>query len=110
QLLDRVSGGAERPEGTVTLLFTDIEGSTKLVDSLGDARAREIFQGHDRLVRETLEEAGGSEVGQEGDAFMLAFAGARAAVSCAVAAQRAIAASELPLRIRAGLNTGEVIA
>jgi DNA-binding NarL/FixJ family response regulator len=109
-LLDRVSGAGERPEGTVTVLFTDIEASTKLVESLGDTRAREVFRDHDRLVREALEEAGGSEVEQEGDSFMLAFAGARPAVSCAVAAQRAIAASDLPLRIRAGLNTGEVIA
>ena len=109
-VLERVSGGAGRPEGTVTVLFTDIEDSTSLVDRLGDERAREVFRAHDRLVREAVEQAGGTEVEQEGDAFMLAFAGARPAVSCAVESQRAIAASDLPLRIRAGLNTGEVIA
>jgi class 3 adenylate cyclase len=109
-LLDRVSRATERPEGTVTVLFTDIEASTKLVDRLGDAAAREVFREHDRLVRGALESSGGTEVEQEGDAFMLVFAGARAAVSCAVEAQRAIAESDLPLRVRVGLNTGEVIA
>jgi DNA-binding NarL/FixJ family response regulator len=110
RVLERIRGGRERPEGTVTVLFTDIEGSTSLVERLGDVRAREVFRDHDRLVRQALKETGGVEVEQDGDAFMLAFTGARAAVSCAVEAQRAIAASDLPLRVRAGLNTGEVIA
>src|SRR5262249_42014216 len=109
-LLDRVSGAGGRPEGTVTVLFTDIEASTKLVDRLGDARAREIFREHDRLLREALEEAGGTGGAPEGGSVMGGFAGGRAAVSCAVEAQRAIAQSDLPLRVRVGLNTGEVIA
>jgi len=110
RVLERVRGGRVRPEGTVTLLFTDIERSTELVERFGDERAREIFREHDRLVRRAVEDAGGVEIEQDGDAFMIAFHGARSAVVCAVEAQRALEASDLPLRIRAGLNTGEVIA
>ena len=110
RVLERVSGGRDRPHGTVTVVFTDIEGSTSVVERLGDDRARELFREHDRLVRDAVEQAGGTEVERDGDAFMLVFAGARAAVSCAVETQRAIEGSRLPFRVRAGLNTGEVIA
>ena len=111
RVLRRVLGGEQtRPEGTVTLVFTDIESSTPLVEELGDERAREVFLEHDRLVRETLERTGGVEVEREGDKFMLAFSSARRAVRCAVEIQRALERSGMPLRVRAGLNTGDVIA
>jgi DNA-binding NarL/FixJ family response regulator len=110
RMLRRVHGDRERPEGTVTMLFTDIESSTPLVERLGDERAREIFLEHDRLVRNALEQTGGVEVEREGDKFMLAFSSARSAVRCAVEIQRALEFHEVPLRIRAGLNTGDVIA
>jgi DNA-binding NarL/FixJ family response regulator len=111
RVLRRVHGGAQtRPEGTVTIVFTDIENSTPLVDELGDERARELFLEHDRLVREALDRSGGVEVEREGDKFMLAFSSARRAVRCAIEIQRALARSEVPLRVRAGLNTGDVIA
>lgn len=99
-----------RPEGTVTVAFTDIEGSTELLERLGDERAREIFRAHDRVVRESVEKGGGVEVEREGDAFMLAFSSARRAILCSIDLQRAFDRSGLPVRIRAGLHTGEVIA
>jgi DNA-binding NarL/FixJ family response regulator len=110
RVLRRVHANRERPEGTVTVLFTDIEDSTPLVERVGDERARELFQEHDRLVRGALERAGGVEVEREGDKFMLAFASARSAVRCAVEIQRSLDASGIPVRIRAGANTGDVIA
>ena len=111
RVLRRVHGAEQgRPEGTVTVVFTDIESSTPLVDRLGDEQARELFREHDRLVREVLERTGGVEVEREGDKFMLAFSSARRAVRCAVEIQRALERSGVPLRVRAGLNTGDVIA
>src|ERR687884_698495 len=82
RVLRRVHANRDRPEGTVTVLFTDIVDSTPLVDRVGDERAREVFKEHDRLVREALERTGGVEVEREGDKFMLAFASARAALRC----------------------------
>ncbi|HYZ78869.1 MAG TPA: response regulator [Gaiellaceae bacterium] len=111
RVLRRVHGGEQgRPEGTVTVVFTDIENSTPLVERLGDERARELFLEHDRLVRQALERTGGVEVEREGDKFMLAFSSARRAVRCAIEIQRALERSGVPLRVRAGLNTGDVIA
>jgi class 3 adenylate cyclase len=110
RLLQRVYGERRRPEGTVTVLFTDIEGSTRLLDEVGDEHARELFRGHDSIVRESVDRGEGVEVEREGDAFMVAFSSARRAIQCAIDIQRSLAASDLPLRVRAGLNTGEVIA
>lgn len=97
-----------RPTGTVTVVFTDIEGSTEVLERLGEERARELFREHDGLVRGLLESHSGTEVEKEGDAFMLAFSGARPAVQCACAIQRAFADHALSLRI--GINTGDVVA
>jgi class 3 adenylate cyclase len=108
-VLGRFDGAERRPEGTVTVLFTDIEGSTVLVEELGDERARELFRVHDRVVRRTAAEHGGVEVEHEGDAFMLAFTSARRAVHGAAAIQRALEREQLPLRVRIGLNTGDVL-
>ena len=94
----------------MTVLFTDVEGSTGIVEELGDERARELFRVHDRVVRRTAAEHGGVEVEHEGDAFMLAFTSARRAVQGAAAIQRALELAELPFRIRIGLNTGDVVA
>jgi DNA-binding NarL/FixJ family response regulator len=110
RVLDLLGGPAQqRPEGTVTVLFTDIEGSTRLLETLGEERARELFREHDRLVRETLEQHDGAEIEREGDAFMLAFAGARRAVLCAREVQRTLERGRLGLRVRIGLNTGDVV-
>ncbi len=97
------------PDGTVTLLFTDIEGSTAMTERLGDRRAQEILRAHNQLVREQVAAHGGFEVKSQGDGFMVAFSSARRAVHCAVSIQRALAAEESPVRVRIGLHTGEVI-
>jgi DNA-binding NarL/FixJ family response regulator len=97
-----------RPTGTVTVVFTDIEGSTQVLESLGEERARELFREHDALVRSHVDGHSGTEVEKEGDSFMLAFSGARPAVQCACAIQRAFA--DHTLNVRIGINTGDVVA
>jgi predicted ATPase/class 3 adenylate cyclase len=100
----------ELPTGTVTFLFTDIEGSTRLLQELsGDYRA--VQDDHMRLMREAVAEGGGTEIRTEGDAFFVAFASAQGAIHAAVAAQRAFASHPwshgTPLRVRMGMHTGE---
>ncbi len=101
------------PIGTVTLLFTDIEGSTQLLQRLGDAGYALVLADHRRLLRAAFEAGGGHEIETQGDAFLIAFQGARDAVSAAVAAQRMIHAHHwpdgAPLRVRMGLHTSEVV-
>ena len=101
---------SELPQGTVTLLFTDIEGSTELLKRLGP-RYHELLDEHSRILREAAASHGGSEVDNQGDSFLFAFARANAAVGAAVVAQRALAAQEWPdgaeVRVRMGLHTGE---
>ncbi|MCI0783995.1 MAG: adenylate/guanylate cyclase domain-containing protein [Chloroflexi bacterium] len=92
----------------VTILFTDIEGSTALTQELGDAGARELFREHERITREALAAHGGSEVKTMGDGFMISFGSAVGALDCAIAIQRALAEGEVKVRI--GLNAGEPIA
>jgi class 3 adenylate cyclase len=92
----------------VTILFTDIEGSTELTQRMGDVRAREVFREHERITREALVASGGSEVKTMGDGFMASFGSAIGALECAVALQRAFAGQSLKVRI--GLNAGEPIA
>ena len=98
------------PAGTVTFVFTDIEGSTQLLQQLGDAYA-DVARDHRRLVRGALGGAGGTEVDTQGDAFFFSFARARDAVRGAVDAQRALRAHRWPegaeVRVRMGLHTGE---
>ncbi len=105
---------AAQPTGTVTLLFTDIEGSTRLLERLGPERYRESLELHRRLLRGAFERHGGHEVDYEGDAFFVAFARARDAVEAASEAQRALAQAEwpegLPIRVRMGIHTGEPLA
>jgi len=102
------------PDGTVTILFSDIEGSTGMFERLGDRRAQEILRMHNRIVREQVAAHGGFEVKSQGDGFMIAFQSARRALRCAIAVQRAFAAHaerhpEEPIRVRMGLHTGEAI-
>jgi predicted ATPase/class 3 adenylate cyclase len=102
--------GRPLPRGTVTFLFTDIEGSTRLLSQLHDGYA-DVLDDHHRAVRAAVAEHGGQEVHTEGDAFFVAFARATDAIAAAVAAQRALAAHRWPegvdLRVRMGLHTGE---
>jgi len=101
---------ATLPGGTVTFLFTDIEGSTRLLQELGEAYSQ-VVSDHRRLLRESLGDKGGTEVDTQGDAFFYSFPRARDAVAGAVAAQRALAAHDWPenkdVRVRMGLHTGE---
>jgi class 3 adenylate cyclase len=101
---------AALPGGTVTFLFTDIEGSTRLLQELGDSYG-EVVRDHRRLLREHLGEKGGTEVDTQGDAFFYSFPRAKDAVAGAVAAQRALAGHAWPegseVRVRMGLHTGE---
>ncbi|HEX2089088.1 MAG TPA: adenylate/guanylate cyclase domain-containing protein [Actinomycetota bacterium] len=98
------------PTGTVTFLFTDIEGSTKLFHELGD-RYREVQRDHQRLMREAIALGEGHEMRTEGDSFFVAFPSAARAVEAVVAAQRALAdhpwSHGRPLRVRMGMHTGE---
>ncbi len=103
------------PEGTVTLLFTDVERSTDLRTTRGDEAAHSRLQTHAELIRRELNEHSGHEVKTMGDGFMIAFASARTAVDCAIAIQRRLDEdnrSQLPeehIRVRIGLHTGEVV-
>jgi class 3 adenylate cyclase/tetratricopeptide (TPR) repeat protein len=105
----------ELPEGTVTVLFTDVEGSTDLTTRRGDEAAQEILRAQRELVRQQVERHSGHEVKSLGDGFMVAFASARRAVACAVGIQRALEQHnrrqppDQQVRVRIGLNTGEVI-
>jgi len=125
-------------QGTVTILFTDIEGSTALAQRLGDKAYHALLAEHNRILREQVARHGGHEVKSMGDGFMVAFASAARALSCAVDIQKAFAAYnarlsghpepvegsaepgaepvsahaepvEAPINIRIGLNTGESI-
>jgi predicted ATPase/class 3 adenylate cyclase len=94
----------ELPTGTVTFLFTDIEGSTGLLQELGESYA-DVLAKHRRLLRKAFEHHGGVEVDTQGDAFFVAFARASDALAAAQRAQRAL--GDGPVRVRIGIHTGE---
>jgi len=79
------------PDGTVTIMFSDIEGSTAMTERLGDQRWLELLREHNAIVRKQVKAHGGFEVKSEGDGFMLAFQSARRALQCAIDIQRAFA-------------------
>ena len=98
------------PTGTVTFLFTDIEGSTRLARTLGD-RWPDVLETHHRILREAIGTHNGIEIRTEGDAFFAVFASAVDAVAATAEAQDALAAypwlEDAPVRVRMGLHTGE---
>jgi DNA-binding NarL/FixJ family response regulator/class 3 adenylate cyclase len=98
------------PHGTVTLVFTDVEGSTQLLQRLGDNYAH-VLDDHRRLFREAVESGAGIIIDQRGDEFFVVFSEAQLAADSLVAAQRAFAGHEWPggvdLRVRMGMHTGE---
>src|SRR5258708_23276569 len=100
---------ANLPTGTVTFLFTDIEGSTRLLQQLGGEFGG-LLADHQRLLREACETNGGSVVDTPGDSFFVAFPRAVEAIQAAVQAQRALAAHAWPqgasVRVRMGMHTG----
>ena len=101
---------AEAPTGTVTFLFTDIEGSTRLLTELGE-RYRAVQMHHDRLMRDAIASGDGFVVRTEGDSFFASFGSAEGAIRAVVNAQRALAGDGWPeggpVRVRMGLHTGE---
>jgi eukaryotic-like serine/threonine-protein kinase len=101
------------PDGTVTILFSDIEDSTLMAERLGDARWIEVLRAHNSIFRGHLRAHGGHEVKSQGDGFMLAFPDPRRAVECAAAIQRDLAEQEVAggerISVRMGLHAGEAI-
>ena len=98
------------PTGTVTFLFTDIEGSTRLLSALGDEYSP-LLGAHSDILRAAIKSQVGTEVSTEGDAFFAVFPSALHAVAAAVEAQRALAATAWPegnsVKVRMGLHSGE---
>jgi class 3 adenylate cyclase len=92
------------PTGTVTLVFTDIEGSTKLLHELGAEAYAETLAEHRRLLREAFGRHGGVEVDTQGDAFFYAFPSAAGAVEAAAEGREALRSG--PIRVRVGIHTG----
>jgi class 3 adenylate cyclase/DNA-binding CsgD family transcriptional regulator len=104
----------ERTESPITVLFTDVEGSTDLRTLRGDRTAQEMLDAHEVLVRQQVDAHSGREVKALGDGFMGAFASARRALACAVAIERALEDRNRlhpgqEVRVRVGLNCGEVL-
>jgi class 3 adenylate cyclase len=118
--LEQDIGGGEdaetqaTPSGLVTILFTDMEGSTALTQRLGDARAQELLRTHNAIVREALKAQDGAEIKHTGDGIMASFPSASKALGCATAIQTAFAerneTAEEPIKVRIGLNAGEPVA
>jgi class 3 adenylate cyclase len=122
------------PSGLVTILFTDMEGSTSLTQRLGDAKAQELLRAHNTIVRDALKAHAGSEIKHTGDGIMASFVSASRALECAIAIQRAFdehnagvgaplgdgggaggvapggGVATDPIRVRIGLNAGEPVA
>jgi predicted ATPase/class 3 adenylate cyclase len=102
---------SQLPIGTVTFLFTDIEGSTPLLEALGPERYRDLAEQHAEIMRKAISEAAGVDLSTAGDSFFAVFESAPSAVAAAVAAQNGLAAHSWPnqmsVGVRMGLHTGE---
>lgn len=97
-----------------TIMFTDMEGSTPLTTSLGDAKAMELFRTHDAIIRDAIKHYGGSEVKHTGDGFMISFGTTSRAVECATCIQGCFASYNKkdpisPIHVRIGLSAGEPV-
>jgi YVTN family beta-propeller protein len=100
---------AQRTSGTATVMFTDVESSTDITTRLGDDAAASLLATHNTIVLDQVAAFGGHDVRSTGDGFLVVFDSARAAVSCALAIQRGLTEREHPIRVRIGLNAGEVL-
>lgn len=101
----------EQHEGPLTIVVTDVVGSTSMATARGDDAARRVMRRHDELVARLVTASGGHRVKGLGDGFLLAFTSVRRALDMAIGLQRALAATEeLDVRVRVGVNVGEVIA
>jgi predicted ATPase/class 3 adenylate cyclase len=107
-----MSPGRDLPTGTLTFLFTDIEGSTRLLQALGEGY-RSVQNDHAEIMRKAIAEGEGIEIRTEGDSFFAVFTTPSGAVRAAVAAQRGLASHAWPqgppLRVRMGMHTGEAV-
>ena len=106
--------GRVAPDGTVTILFSDISGFTEITEQLGDGASQELLTTYFSIVRAQLSAHGGYEVKCHGDEAMLAFSGASQAVRCAIDIQRSLVTHNeqnpaSPIRVHIGLHTGEAI-
>jgi class 3 adenylate cyclase len=110
---DAAAAVPNSPSGTLTMMVTDIVGSTGMAESLGDRRWITVLRHHNELVRAEVAQHGGTEVKAQGDGFLVVFPSARRAILAAMAIQRAVCASDehpdAPLRLRIGLHTGEIV-
>ncbi len=102
------------PEGTITIMFSDIEGFVSITERLGDRGAMGILREHNDIIRRRIAGCGGHEIKAQGDGFMIAFSGASHALECAVGIQRDFAVRngsnpELPVNVRLGLHSGEAV-
>ena len=102
------------PDGTVTIFFTDIEGSTRMTERLGDREWMAVLRTHNNMVRQQVATHMGFEVKSQGDGFMVAFSSARTALLCAIDIQQTFASyntehRDEPIRVRIGLHAGEAI-
>ena len=102
------------PAGTITIMFSDIEGFTSITEQLGDRKAMDLLREHNGIIRQRIASSGGHEIKAQGDGFMVAFGGATSALQCAVGIQCDFAARnrakpDQPVRVRLGLHAGEAI-
>ena len=102
------------PDGTVTIMFSDIEDSTVLTERLGDQAWQDLLRKHNALIREQLQAHGGYEVKTMGDGFMVAFQSAKKGLDCAIAIQTRVRRTTTPtdgehVKVRIGLHAGEAI-
>lgn len=99
------------PDGTVTVVFSDIESSTVLLERLGQSEFLQMLAWHDRIVRDTTEEHRGYVVKSQGDGFMLAFPSAAFALRSCLVVRRRLSEGfcGVPIRVRAGLHVGEAL-
>jgi class 3 adenylate cyclase len=93
----------------LTIAFTDIVSSTNLITQYGDAKSRDIFINHDKIIRQQIAKYGGRELQNLGDGFMLAFKSASSCIKCSCAIRNEIAKSFPMIDIKIGINTGEVV-
>ncbi|MCA1840012.1 MAG: AAA family ATPase [Actinobacteria bacterium] len=102
------------PDGTVTIMFSDIENSTQLTETVGDHRWLEVLRDHNEVIRRQVSAHSGFEVKSSGDGFMVVFSSARSALKCAIDIQRDLdrftaADRDVPIRVRIGLHSGEAM-
>ena len=102
------------PNGTVSILFTDVAGATAQTERLGDVQAQDVLRVHNFIIRQQVVAPQGFEVKSQGNGFMVAFSSTKLALECAIAIQQTLAAHSAenlgePIRVRIGLHTGEAV-